>query len=252
MTETRSKEAYEYRIDLPQAAARFGFTTRDFPCFIQNSRSFAEAVDAAGDKTRGLFLDPGERLASSVQTHSDHVAEVTESQFNGRSLQFEDTDGLVTRVPGVKLFIFSADCLPVFFAVPSNPPFVALAHAGWRGTEQGITGKTARLLRGFSGVDPGRWTVLLGPALRPCCYEVGPEFELRFPLNTRRKKEGGPHFFDLIAENRRQLEREGVGAAQIVDPALCTSCRNRSFYSYRKEKDKAGRTISWAVVTPKE
>jgi len=52
------------------------------------------------------------------------------------------------------------------------------------------------------------------------------------------------HFFDIAGENAEQLLAAGVASKNIYDCGICTSCRNAEYFSYRKEKDAAGRMLS--------
>ena len=54
-------------------------------------------------------------------------------------------DALVTAQPNVVLGVLTADCLPVVLAVPGGSA-VAIAHAGWRGTLEGVVQETVREL----------------------------------------------------------------------------------------------------------
>lgn len=75
------------------------------------------------------------------QVHGKHVAVITaEDRSRGlfdRQSALQDTDGLVTNVPGVLLTSFYADCVPLYFYDPVQQA-VGLAHAGWKGTVAGI------------------------------------------------------------------------------------------------------------------
>ncbi len=81
-----------------------------------------------------------------------------------------------------------------------------------------------------------------GPSIRACCYEVEEKFLMYFPHSvvTRDKK----YYLDLPGENKRQLAECGVETSKIFDSEMCTSCSNDTFFSHRKERGKAGRTIS--------
>lgn len=236
----------------PGRSARFGFTTRRFPLFFSHSTRFLGTLRALGrpaPAVRGLFCDPAVRLAHGIQVHSNRVARVGPESF-GRSREhvFPATDGLVTALEGTRALAFSADCLPVILAAPGPRPAVAILHAGWKGTARGIAAKGVAGLRRLSGAPASRIRAVLGPALRACCYEVGPEFRRRFPRTTRVR--GGKVFFDLVAENRRQLVRAGVRPQAIRDTGWCTSCRRDLFYSYRREGERAGRLVSWVELRP--
>ena len=50
---------------------------------------------------------------------------------------------------------------------------------------------------------------------------------------------------DLACENTRQLREAGIPKAHLVNLKICTVDENSHFYSSRKEKDAAGRMISF-------
>jgi polyphenol oxidase len=88
---------------------------------------------------------------------------------------------------------------------------------------------------------------LIGPAIGPCCYEVGPEvmaaarqsFNEIDALFTQRNNQTGQAHFDLWEANRQQLAAAGV--RQIILSGLCTACRTDEFFSHRAERGRTGR-----------
>jgi hypothetical protein len=63
--------------------------------------------------------------------------------------------------------------------------------------------------------------------------------------------EGRTHL-DLAFENRKQLETAGVLPQNIEALGVCTFCDAERFFSYRREKEKAGRMISFIQITEPE
>ena len=83
--------------------------------------------------------------------------------------------------------------------------------------------------------------VVLGPAIRSCCYEVGKEFLEYFPREVSAKDQ---HLYlDLPLVNKTQLTFWGVRTENIFDCQICTCCDPR-FFSYRRDGPKAGRMVS--------
>ena len=90
---------------------------------------------------------------------------------------------------------------------------------------------------------------VIGPAIGPCCYEVGPEVrqaaEQAFdePGSLFRNRNGNSQpdraYFDMWEANRRQLAASGV--TQIIQSSLCTACRTDLFFSHRAERGRTGR-----------
>jgi hypothetical protein len=103
-------------------------------------------------------------------------------------------------------------------------PALAVIHAGWRGLIDGVVETTAQVL------GPG-FVAVVGPAIGPCCYEVGSEvaepFQERFGpgLMTGRK-------LDLWTAAERALRSAGCSDVHRFD--LCTFCNPDLFFSERR------------------
>lgn len=155
-------------------------------------------------------------------------------------------DGVITADPGLPLVMRFADCVPIVFFDPVRR-VIGLAHAGWRGTVAGVGPATVRAMQQHFGSDPGDLIAGIGPAIGPCCYEVGQEVVLQVreafpgehrlilpPLNGHR----GAHF-DLWAANEAALRSAGVGHVETA--RICTSCQSYDFFSHRAEAGRTGR-----------
>jgi hypothetical protein len=150
-----------------------------------------------------------------------------------------DADGMFTQRKGIVLGILTADCVPVFFYEKKSKT-VGIVHAGWRGTYQRIAVNMVEVIRLNFNASPESILVAFGPAIRSCCYEVGPEFRGFFPGHYFEKvvqKESSRRsgFVDLIGAIKGQLFDEGIIPDHIFDPGICTSCQNENFFSYRRE-----------------
>ena len=122
---------------------------------------------------------------------------------------------------------------------------VGLVHAGWRGSQKGIIVNAIKIMGKNWRTRPENLLVALGPAIRSCCYKVGEEFKKYFPREILRRN--GSFFLDLIEVNKRQLASCGVKPEKIYDAGICTCC-HPEFFSYRREKDKAGRHLSLMML----
>lgn len=154
-------------------------------------------------------------------------------------------DALLTSVPRLALLVCSADCLPVFFTDTSRG-VVGIAHAGWRGLAMNIL---ARMIAAFHHVyhsRPDDLNVAIGPSIRSCCYEVGPEFAERFGAFVR--VQNSRRTCDLIGVAMNQLTRCGVRPTRIVDSQHCTACEPARWYSLRREGQAAGRMTSLIML----
>ncbi len=176
---------------------------------------------------------PDRKLILLEQEHADAVLDV-ETRRPDCGGGPPRADAVILACPGWYAAIRTADCLSVVIVDPQRR-VLGMAHAGWRGTCRGVTGKTAARLLRLTGADPEDLRAAFGPCIRSCCYEVGEEVRVAFRERGHETEKifQGRHL-DLIRANRLQLEQ--LGLTRIVDSGLCTSCRNDRFYSYRREK----------------
>jgi YfiH family protein len=166
------------------------------------------------------------RLALNFQVHSDRVLKAVPG------MRGEHADGLWTNEPGLPILAMSADCLPVAIARVDQGPAVAVLHVGWRGLLAGVVAAGARALGG------GALAAAIGPAIGPCCYEVGEEvatpFRERFGDDVVREGR-----LDLWTSAERALHAAGVERVERFD--RCTSCEPETFFSHRRDAGRTGR-----------
>jgi YfiH family protein len=191
-----------------------------------------------------------ERVAIARQVHGAGVVNVTAAELPPDT----EADALISDVSGVALGVFTADCVPLLIADPVTGA-VAAVHAGWRGVIAGVAPAAVQGLRGCYGSRPADLRVALGPAIGPCCFEVGAEVEAAFaasfpglPLATPGPA-GKPHI-DLKRALRAQLQGAGIPAAQIDAGDECTRCEPARFFSYRRDNTRTGQHLSVIVVPP--
>jgi YfiH family protein len=176
-----------------------------------------------------------ESLATLKQIHSDIVVPA-----DGRTGCLGEGDALVSDTPGVLVGVKTADCIPILLVDPVHRA-VAAVHAGWRGTARRIVCRTAETISRHFGTRAEDLHAAIGPGIGSCCYEVGPEVAAEFGRSGRTR-------IDLPEINREQLISAGVPAHQIHAAGLCTRCREEDFWSYRREKEGAGRMCSFVGV----
>lgn len=210
----------------PYHSLNLGRSTRDPPEAVEENRR--RLLTALG-------LDHA-RLANAGQVHGAAVARVTEPGLH------PVCDALVTTTPGLTLAVTAADCLPILYAAPGA---VAAAHSGWRGTAEGIPEVALAAVCAAAGVTPDEVTIHLGPCIRVCCYQVGPEVAARFPAAALRHA-GETHHLDLPTAARLRLLAAGAAAHAIHDTGACTSCSADWYFSHRRDRGLTGR--QWGVV----
>lgn len=152
--------------------------------------------------------------ATVNQVHGSEVLTVSEPGVCG------DADSLVTTTAELPLAIFTADCLGVVF---ESDRAVGVAHAGWRGLDAGVLEATRECMTVLGG-PPLR--AIIGPSIRACCFEVGPEVADRFPESLAATS-WGTVSVDLIGEARRRLP-----GLTVEEHGGCTRCDDR-YFSYR-------------------
>lgn len=163
-----------------------------------------------------------------------HTADIVRVDSAAEHSSEQEADALITGEPGVSLGILTADCLPVFIWDPFQA-VIGLAHAGWRGVKAGIIPKTILALQKEFESRPSTLQVALGPAIRSCCYEVGPEFQNYFPKHYASTETGTKGYMDLAGEAKEQILGSGVPSSFIFDSKICTVCQNAKYFSARKE-----------------
>jgi hypothetical protein len=173
--------------------------------------------------------------ATVHQIHSDICMAA-----RGRTGVVGDADALLENLPGHLVAVKTADCIPILLADEEHRA-VAAVHAGWRGTVSVIVQHALRRMQEEFGTSAARVHAAIGPGIGACCYEVGAEVAARFG-------EKGPCHIDLPEANRRQLAEAGVPEPQICVARLCTKCGAADFHSYRRDKEKAGRMLSFIGV----
>jgi YfiH family protein len=161
------------------------------------------------------------------QVHGAHVV------LADRSGHLGDGDAIVTTTPGLPITVATADCAPIVIEAAGA---VAVVHAGWRGAAAGIV--PAVLDHLVAGGHPPR-RAAIGPAIGPCCYEVGEEVATRFAGFTATTTWGSP-----------SIDIPGFVASQLADIELwrspeCTFTSDR-LHSWRKDHTKRRQiTVAW-------
>jgi YfiH family protein len=200
----------------PYASLNLGRKTGDDVERVdENRRRACTEIDA----------DP-ERLALNYQVHSAVVRRAQESERGGVR-----ADGLWTEEPGLPVLALSADCLPVALVrVNGATPAVCVLHAGRIGLLAGI------LEAGVTAIG-GTLAAAIGPAIGPCCYEVGEEvatpYRARFGAEIVRGRK-----LDLWQAAERVLRDAGVERVERFD--LCTACNPELFFSHRRDGKPRG------------
>ena len=159
-------------------------------------------------------------LVTAEQIHGKEIAIVTGATTSA----IQGVDALITCKRALTLGIYVADCAPVWI-VARDGSAGALVHAGKKGTELGIVPLVIEKLLKITELDSQDLIVVIGPCIRPPCYEI-----------------------DFAARIREQARACGV--LDIHDPEICTACHPELYYSYRSEKGLTGRMLATLTLLP--
>jgi hypothetical protein len=200
------------------------------------------------DLVASIGIDPA-KLLRPRQVHGSTIASPVPG---GMSLVPPEADAVVVAGAGVAAAVATADCVGAILAVSGGRGFAVL-HAGWRGVVAEIVGAAVAALGEATGTAPSGMVMALGPSARGCCYEVGEEVVVPF----RQLFEGidGARIFgqrqgrttvDPAVAVAVQAVRAGLGPGAIHDAGMCTICRTDELWSWRRQREAAGRM--WAAA----
>jgi YfiH family protein len=229
-------------------AGNLGFRADDAPERVLESRRRA-AASISSDASR---------LVVPAQAHTAEVAVVTLDDAGRGAVDagsaLPHTDALVTCDAYLPLLVQSADCALLLLYDPERRA-LGVVHAGWRGALAGIAARSVAVLRDRFGCRPSSIRAGIGPAIGPCCYEVGPDLVARIEHEapaglTHLTRRDGRTVLDLPGLIVDQLSAAGVPQDRIETARLCTRCRADLFFSYRREGPGTGRFGLLASLVP--
>jgi YfiH family protein len=239
------------------APFRHGFTTRaggvSAPPFdsLNLGMKWGDGRENVLENRRRLLGASGaSALYLARQVHGAQVVQVRPGD-DPAIVAGEEADAVCSDAPGLAVGVYVADCVPLVLADPRTGAYAAV-HAGWRGTVAGVVEATVAALARSYGTRREELRVALGPAIGPCCFEVGPEVAAAFAAalpgaagvvveQTGRK----PHV-DLRQALRLQLLGAGVAAVGIDAGGPCTMCDPAGrFYSYRRDATHTGQHVGF-------
>lgn len=237
----RTKKGYYFSEKLKkQSGLIHGFSTKKFgdcnPLDKQNWQNISQFLATLGLKKENLVL--------MEQVHGKRIKKVGQED---RGQILPGIDGLVANEKGLILGIKTADCLPILFFDP-KAKIVGAVHAGWQGVLKKIPQKMIEMMIRLGSL-PEEIVIAIGPYIRSCCYDINAQRKKRFEkefdspkgMEIRRKNKT---YLDLSVPTILQLNHSGALNKNIDLANLCTACRDKEFYSYRREVEKAGRILS--------
>jgi len=243
-----------------EAAAPHLFTTRDWP-LGQRAASGEEDQTAWVDVADAMGLKPSDL----ARAHQVHGAAVAMAQRHHISAALPRADILIAD-DARGCAIQTADCVPLLIADPHSG-IVGAGHAGWRGLVQRVPQVAVEALVSAAGAHAADLIAAIGPAIGPCCYEVGDDVRDAFAAGGFGRQQveqwflpqvgatvrnpplpqlppvarPGRSYFDTWRATRDQLLAAGVRPDRIYASELFTASHAAAFCSYRRDGTGAGR-----------
>ncbi len=238
------------------AGARFLSNTAWWAAGFKHGMTMTDMSFSQGDRA-----ECARRLCESLnadclillkQVHGREVVDCRESRTLNEMLghassffsQTREGDALIVPprqpIQGKRILfgVLTADCVPV---VLRGDLGIAVIHAGWRGLAQGIIEASA------NGLADARDGIVLACAgsSESARYEVGTEVVAAIGNSavTSPTPREGKHLLDTAETAMTQL-REAVPRGSFVSAGICTISDAR-FHSFRRDGDRAGRSITF-------
>ena len=212
------------------------FKPLDRESSAENFRLFCAAIEVNPDT-----------LVLGRELHTNNVRVVDrdyiKADFFGENV-YEPFDAQITNDLNICLFAYSSDCA-VFLLFDPIQRVIATIHSGWKGSLNGIIGKTISKMNIAFGCKPSDILVAVGPGIGQCCFEVDEpvknqfiEFDNSFDKYILRK--GEKFHIDLDKINFELLVRAGIKSENIAINTHCTMCEKDLFHSFRRDKGQNG------------
>jgi YfiH family protein len=221
----------------PYESLNLGILTDDDPARVARNR---EALSQALGRESARVAMGWQVHGADVQVHHEPPARGRRG-FGSPGDDLARVDAQVTDSPDVTPLVLVADCVPLALAAPGA---VAMVHCGWRGVAAGIVERAVTAVRRLAGA--GELRAAAGPAIGPCCYEVGPEVIDAFARHGHADAFDG-RMLDLPHVVRCELE--ALGVMDVAVAGICVSCHPELFFSHRRDGGVTGRQagLAWRV-----
>lgn len=171
------------------------------------------------------------------QVHGNDVVRV-DSKDIGSTIT--SCDGLITNDPKVTLCVRVADCLPIS-VIDKKGRGVGLIHAGWRGLDNRIIGKTIKTMSRDFKINKEELIIKIGPHICEKHYEVKSDVGDKFGVVGN---------LDLAKVACDQFINLGVKKENITVDPRCTF-EDKSLYSYRRDKTDKRNLITLKIDSAK-
>lgn len=179
-------------------------------------------------------------FALAEQVHGADVSVVSAAGY------YTGTDGLITKENGLLIGIKVADCAAILLSDTTNG-IIAAVHAGWKGAAADILPNALDKMKN-AGAESGNIVCYISPCISVKNFEIGEEVAEKFPSKFINRSIGKKPHLNLKEFLKTQLVDAGVSISNIDIDSRCT-VDDPSFYSFRRERDKAGRMLAFITQT---
>ena len=182
------------------------------------------------------------RFVHGRQSHgvTVRIAHRRDAHPIGEPAPWDEADGYVTNEKGLPLAVFTADCTPLLMQDPVAG-IIAAVHCGWRSAVADIEKNAVEAMISL-GARPGDIRAAIGPGIRRCCFQTGPEVPQAVErllggetagLYGPDEGEKGKFRVDLPGAVHRRLLQLGLQEENIDELGVCTMCHPDRFWSHR-------------------
>ena len=147
------------------------------------------------------------------------------------AMDFWRGDGAITLSNKLVPVVTVADCLPIYL-YDAKTGCRGVLHSGWKGT--GIVVKALKLAERIYGAQPSDFSVVIGPHIHSCCYQVEDDRVSYFTSEFGASCIIPPNNLSLAQANVNLLLDAGVPEDNILCCTDCTCCDSR-LGSFRRE-----------------
>lgn len=187
------------------------------------------------------------------QVHGTHAVHHSGTMAGISEVLGTEADAMWSNTPNAVCAVMTADCLPLLLC-DREGQVVAAVHAGWRGLCAGVIEHTIACLP----VPAKNLLAWRGPAIGPCCFEVGAEVRAAFIKHDAAaivafkpspgKENSGAWLADLYQLAAQRLLAAGVLEQAIYGAPQCTVCQADRYFSHRRDR-VSGRQASLIWLT---
>jgi YfiH family protein len=185
-------------------------------------------------------------IVQAEQVHGAQIAMVSTEPAHDCTV-IPGCDAVICTVARVAVAVRVADCVPVLVWCDKPKRVVSAVHAGWRSLAARIVSGTVETMVAHLGLSPHYLRAAIGPAIGACCFEIrnGVAEGLRLVPGgaAHVDRRGSKWFADLPKLAEAQLLEAGVSPRHIHNVGTCTFHNSEHFFSFRRERESAGRQV---------